>query len=109
MNEAVKAAVLSSAVQPNHLPVAIRTYASSVASETQSNVEPINLDEVLEELEKVMLRRAIRLSPRNRAQAARLLSISRPRFLRRIVQLGIVESSPNMIEDDDETQENEEK
>lgn len=109
MVEAVKAAVLSPAIQPSHLPVAIRTYASSVAMESPASVEPIDLDEVLVELEKVMLRRAIRLSPRNRAQAARLLGISRPRFLRRIVQLGIVESSPNFIEDDDETPENEEK
>ncbi|MFO0941956.1 MAG: helix-turn-helix domain-containing protein [Pirellulales bacterium] len=109
MVEAVRSAVLSSAVQPNHLPVAIRTFASSIASDTASSVEPIDLDDVLVELEKVMLRRAIRLSPRNRAQAARLLGISRPRFLRRIIQLGIVESSPNLIEDDDETQENEEK
>lgn len=106
MVEAVKSAVLSSAIQPNHLPVAIRTFAGTAAADLPMSVDPIDLDEVLIELEKVMLRRAIRLSPRNRAQAARLLGISRPRFLRRIVQLGIVDSTPNLIEDDEESLEN---
>ncbi len=105
MFESVKSAVLSSAIQPNHLPVAIRTYSSTVAVEQMGAVDPIDLDSVLVELEKVMLRRALKLSPRNRAQAARLLGISRPRLLRRIVQLGIVDQSPNLIdEDEDEDQ-----
>jgi DNA-binding NtrC family response regulator len=102
MKEAVKSAVLSSAIQSNHLPVAIRTYASIVANDPASSVEPIDLDAVLVDLEKVMLRRALKLSPRNRAKAARLLGISRPRLLRRIEQLGLTDHVPNLIEDDEE-------
>lgn len=102
MKESVKSAVLSSAVQSNHLPVAIRTYASIVANDSATSAEPIDLDSVLLDLEKVMLRRALKLSPRNRAQAARLLGISRPRLLRRIEQLGLVDHAPNLIEDDEE-------
>lgn len=101
MQEAVKSAVLSSAIQVSHLPVAIRTYCSIVSDSTMK-VEPIDLDAVLVDLEKVMLRRALKLSPRNRAQAARLLGISRPRLLRRIEQLGLVDQVPNPIEDDEQ-------
>jgi DNA-binding NtrC family response regulator len=52
------------------------------------------LDAVLLDLEKIMLQRALKLSPRNRAQAARLLGISRPRLLRRIEQLGLGDDPP---------------
>jgi transcriptional regulator with PAS, ATPase and Fis domain len=102
MSEAVKAAVLTSAVQTSHLPVAIRTYASSVANNSATAIEPIDLDAVLVDVEKVMLRRALKLSPRNRARAARLLGISRPRLLRRIEQLGLADHAPNLIDDDEE-------
>lgn len=81
-------AVLTATIQPNHLPLQLRTFAGSLSGQTTS-VEPISLDEVLLDLERAMLQRAIKLSPRNRARAARLLGISRPRFLRRIAQLGL--------------------
>jgi transcriptional regulator with AAA-type ATPase domain len=111
MDEAVQHAVLVSSIQPQHLPVVIRTFASTALKTDVRNlaspppetdkpaqdkpshgvrdIEPIDLDEVLMELEKTILMRALRLSPRNRAQAARLLGISRTRLLRRIEQLGI--------------------
>lgn len=82
-------AVLTSAIQVHHLPVAIRAFpGANVASQTTA-MAPIHLDEVLLEVERTLLSRAIKLSPRNRAQAARLLGISRPRLLRRIEQLGL--------------------
>jgi transcriptional regulator with PAS, ATPase and Fis domain len=105
MSEAVKSAVLSSAIHANHLPVAVRTFASIVANSSTTVVDPIDLDTVLIDLEKIMLRRALKLSPRNRAKAARLLGISRPRLLRRIEQLGLAEQSSNLIEEDDEKEE----
>jgi transcriptional regulator with PAS, ATPase and Fis domain len=106
MDEAVKHAVLVSSVQPQHLPVVIRTFASTALKADAANLapqphdketlapewrglEPIDIDEILLELERTILMRALRLSPRNRAQAARLLGISRTRLLRRIEQLGI--------------------
>jgi transcriptional regulator with PAS, ATPase and Fis domain len=106
MQEAVKAAVLTSAILPNHLPVAIRTFPGSVAESSAAQVQPVDLDVILLDVEKIMIRRALKLSPRNRAQAARLLSVSRPRLLRRIEQLGLNESTPNLIEDDEEPNSN---
>ncbi len=81
-------AVLTATIQPTHLPLQLRTFAGTI-SQSRSIAEPISLDEVLVELERVMLARAMKLSPRNRARAARMLGISRPRFLRRIAQLGL--------------------
>ena len=91
--EMLNNAVLTATIQPNHLPLQLRTFAGSLGGQTAS-VEPISLDEVLLDLERVMLQRAIKLSPRNRARAARLLGISRPRFLRRIAQLGLDDQKP---------------
>lgn len=99
VEDAVKHAVLSASIQINHLPVAVRTYASSALQANSVHVEPIDLDEVLIEVERLLLRRALRLSPRNRAQAARWLGISRPRLLRRISQLGLANSTPDDSED----------
>lgn len=82
-------AVLTSTILTSHLPLPIRTFSSTLNSSRNAGVESISLDEVLLDLERIMLERAIKLSPRNRARAARLLGISRPRFLRRISQLGL--------------------
>lgn len=82
-------AVLTATIQPSHLPLQLRTFAGTLTGAKQPGAEPLSLDEVLLDLERVMLERAIKLSPRNRARAARLLGISRPRFLRRIAQLGL--------------------
>lgn len=91
-------AVLTATIQPAHLPLQLRTFGSTLSSGGQSGVEAISLDEVLLDLERVMLQRAMKLSPRNRARAARLLGISRPRFLRRISQLGL-DDRPNSEEE----------
>lgn len=90
------AAVLATAqgcILPQHLPLAIRTFPGSVQTERTSAAQPIRLDDVLLDLEREVIRRALMQSPRNRAQAARNLGISRPRLLRRIEQLGLDELS----------------
>lgn len=51
--------------------------------------EPLKLDEFLLDVEKELLRRAMRRARGNKAKAARLLGISRPRLLRRWSQLGL--------------------
>lgn len=86
---AASAAGTPNTVKPENLPVAIRTFPSSALSAGLEKVEAISLDEVLLDVEKEMIQRALKLSPRNRAAAARMLGISRPRLLRRIEQLGI--------------------
>ncbi|MCC6508729.1 MAG: hypothetical protein IT423_06460 [Pirellulaceae bacterium] len=82
-------AVLTATIQPSHLPLQVRTFAGTFTHSQQPVLEPISMDDVLLDLERIMLERAIKASPRNRARAARLLGISRPRFLRRIAQLGL--------------------
>ncbi len=82
--------VHSNSIQPNHLPLAIRTFGGTVLGGLQA-FDPIDLDQVLLEVERTMIGRALKLSPRNRAQAARWLGISRPRLLRRIVELGLAD------------------
>lgn len=99
IHEAVTHAVLVSAIHVNHLPVAVRSFASTGASKETAvsqggdtelqQIETIDLDQVLLELERTILKRALQLSPRNRAQVARWLGISRARLLRRIEQLGL--------------------
>jgi DNA-binding NtrC family response regulator len=48
-----------------------------------------SLDESLEEVERGLIERALRKARHNKARAARLLGISRPRLHRRIKELGI--------------------
>ncbi|MCR9296453.1 MAG: hypothetical protein NXI32_27395, partial [bacterium] len=103
----LKAAELATSVQTNHLPIEIRTLTSQLMeqdefgagpSDKQGDLEPIRLDDVLQDLERMILRRALKLSPRNRAQVARWLDISRPRLLRRLSQLGLDQESPESSE-----------
>lgn len=89
IDEAVGRAVLVANIQVMHLPVAVRSYSSTNEQLEADTIEPIDLDQVLLQCERIMLSRALKLAPRNRAQAARLLGISRPRLLRRIEQLGL--------------------
>lgn len=98
-SEMLSNAVLTATIQPNHLPLQLRTFAGSLGGQP-AGVEPISLDDVLLDLERVMLQRAIKLSPRNRARAARLLGISRPRFLRRIAQLGLDDATSSSDEEE---------
>jgi DNA-binding NtrC family response regulator len=48
-----------------------------------------SLDESLEEVERGLIERALRKARHNKARAARLLGVSRPRLHRRIKELGI--------------------
>ncbi|MFN3194172.1 MAG: PAS domain-containing protein [Aureliella sp.] len=89
MHSAVQLAVLTKSIQVNHLPVEIRTFAGVGTADESEPFEAVSLDDILLDIERVVLRRAMRLSPRNRAQVARWLKISRPRLLRRISQLGL--------------------
>ncbi|MFO0921923.1 MAG: helix-turn-helix domain-containing protein [Pirellulales bacterium] len=78
-------------VEAAHLPVAIQTAASHVESKALSQ-QPIDLDAVLLDVEKTILMGMLGRTKGNRALAARLLGISRPRLLRRLEQLGVNES-----------------
>ncbi len=76
-------------IEPNHLPVSIRTYASFVDAHAKQE-EPWDLDRILEDVEKSLIEHALDNAQGNRASAARFLNISRARLLRRLEQLGMV-------------------
>ncbi len=81
------------------LPVNIRTCVSHIE---QSHVdETVDLDAILEDVEKTMILRALERYPQNKTSAAKLLNISRARLLRRLQQWGIQSSSGPGEGDDD--------
>ncbi len=75
-------------VTPGDLPERLRLTADAERFPARA-VESIVLDEYLESIEAELLRRALRQAKGNRAQAARLLGISRTRLLRRLATLGL--------------------
>jgi transcriptional regulator with PAS, ATPase and Fis domain len=70
-----------------HLPISLRTYPSHL--ERPSEEEPIELDQVLERVERMLIERALAKHPRNNTAAAKSLGISRARMLRRMQQWGL--------------------
>lgn len=68
-------------IEQAHLPLAVRTYESASPAEDE---ETMDLDRFLSEVEQELILRALRRAKGNRASAARSLSISRARLLRRI-------------------------
>jgi DNA-binding NtrC family response regulator len=57
-------------------------------------VEPIDLETTLRQIERELVERALKLAKGNKAKAARLLGLNRPRLYRRMVQLGLAEPEP---------------
>ncbi|MBX7167183.1 MAG: sigma 54-interacting transcriptional regulator [Pirellulales bacterium] len=74
-------------VQPGDLPEQLRTGAAQPKSMRQE--QPLALDAFLVEVETELLRRAMARAKGNKAKAARLLGMTRPRLYRRLVQLGL--------------------
>ena len=52
------------------------------------------LDQILEQVERRLLTHALRMADGNKTKAAELLSIWRPRLIRRMEALGITDSEP---------------
>jgi two-component system response regulator AtoC len=59
------------------------------ASSRRKRVEPIDLEESLRQIERELIEQALKLAKGNKAKAARLLGLNRPRLYRRMVQLGL--------------------
>jgi DNA-binding NtrC family response regulator len=72
------------------LPDRVRTVNQTAAHPARQD-EPIVLDQFLAEIEREVIQRALRRARGNKAQAARLLGVPRPRLLRRLTQLGLTE------------------
>lgn len=87
-------------LRDSHLPISLRTFPSHMAREKP--LEPVVLDELLEQFEKELIQRALQRFPRNRSAAAKLLGISRARLLRRLQQWGMegAESERPAVQDE---------
>ncbi len=81
------------------LPVNIRTCVSHI--EQFHSGESVDLDSILEDVEKTMILRALERFPQNKTSAAKILNISRARLLRRLQQWGIQAESGKVDGDDD--------
>ena len=75
-------------ITPADLPERLRL-AAEAAARPRRKEEPIVLDEFLARIERELIRRALARAKGNKAKAARLLGLNRPRLYRRMVQLGI--------------------
>lgn len=82
-----------------HLPVNVRTCVSH--AERAEATQPVDLDSILEDVEKTMILRALEISPSNKTAAAKLLNISRARLQRRLQQWGMLTDSESPDRDDD--------
>jgi hypothetical protein len=94
LHRAISSAVATSKarqLEPHDLPLVIRTFASHDLK--QDPPKTLDLDQSLENYERIILKRALSAYQNNRAAAARSLGISRSRFLRRLEQLSIDTSS----------------
>jgi len=74
-----------------HLPAPLRASVNLERTAGPLPSQPLALDQVLEQAERRLLLLALRRAGGNRSRAAELLSIWRPRLLRRMEALGIRE------------------
>jgi transcriptional regulator with PAS, ATPase and Fis domain len=66
--------------------------AAETAARPRRKDEPIQLDGFLARIERELVVRALARSKGNKAKAARLLGLNRPRLYRRMLQLGLIEN-----------------
>jgi len=78
----------ASHITPTDLPQRLHLAADATAHPRRKE-EPIVLRQLLAEIEREVILRALKRSKGNKAKAARLLGMTRPRLYRRIVQLGL--------------------
>jgi DNA-binding NtrC family response regulator len=87
---AAHASAAGSLVLRADLPDRLHAAAESAARPRRKE-EPIQLDDFLARVERELIHRALARSRGNKAKAARLLGLNRPRLYRRMVQLGLIE------------------
>lgn len=71
------------------LPERVRAARHAAKHPREIETEPINLDAILEQVERELIERALTLANGNKSKAAQLLSLPRARLLRRLEQLQI--------------------
>ncbi len=75
-------------VEPRHLPDKIH-WAHQAAAHPRREEQPIVLAQLLEEIEKELMVRALKRAKGNKTKAARLLGVTRARFHRRLEYFGL--------------------
>jgi transcriptional regulator with PAS, ATPase and Fis domain len=78
-------------IDASHLPAKLRLAVRLAQGPQPEPDHPVRLDHILEQAERRMILAALRKTQGNRSRAAELLSIWRPRLLRRMEALGIKE------------------
>jgi DNA-binding NtrC family response regulator len=81
-------------VKPEHLPFRFRTGVTAQTLEPAQKPKFVPLDGLLEQVEREQIERALVECRDNKAKAAELLGITRPRLYRRMEQLGIADADP---------------
>ena len=85
----VHAACQGAEIGPGDLPPRI-AWAAGAAAHPRKIEETIDLEQFLAKIERELIERALQQARGNKTKAARLLSMTRPRFYRRLVQLGLI-------------------
>jgi transcriptional regulator with PAS, ATPase and Fis domain len=80
-------------ITPTNLPKRIHL-AAAAGRLSRRTPQPIELENFLAQIERELIDRAMRLAKGNKTKAARLLSLTRPRLYRRMVQLGLEQDKP---------------
>lgn len=62
-------------------------HAADEARFADESIKPIDLDQLLAQIEREMIERALQIAAGNKTRAAELLGWNRPRFYRRVEQL----------------------
>src|SRR5262249_13139607 len=78
-----------SAIDAADLPGYIRQAVCLAATPGPRSERPLLYDRLIEQLERRLIEMALRRAGGNKSRAAEMLSLSRPRLLRRIRELGI--------------------
>ncbi len=76
-------------ITADDLPDSVRLAQKAAGAPAGRKEETIVLDEFLTRIERELIRRAVAQAKGNKAKAARLLGLTRPRLYRRMVQLGL--------------------
>ena len=87
-------------IMPNDLPKRIHL-AARAAAHPHRPTETIVLDDFLDQIERELIERAMKRAKGNKAKAARMLGLTRPRLYRRLIQLGLEKGEPEKIPPED--------
>jgi transcriptional regulator with AAA-type ATPase domain len=78
-------------IEPSHLPSALRLAVRMEQTTAAVPDSPVHLDHILQGAERRLIVQALRKARGNKSKAAELLSIWRPRLIRRMQALGITD------------------